>query len=105
MIWKKFLSPIRDHNKEKNLFIGRVIFASVVLFLLLGLVIARLIQLQVFNHELFSEKSQGNRIRIQAVPPIRGLIFDRNGEVIAEKVGALPKAQLQEWISSNVNSE
>ncbi len=92
MIWKKFLSPIKDHNKEKNLFIGRVIFASVVLFLLLGLVIARLIQLQVFNHELFTEKSQGNRIRIQAVPPIRGLIFDRNGEVIAEN---LPAYQLE----------
>ena len=27
----------------------------------------------------------------------------KNGEVVAEKVGALPKAQLQEWISSNVN--
>ena len=92
MIWKKFISPIKDHNKERNLFIGRAIFASVVLFLLLGLVIARLIQLQVFNHELFTERSQGNRIRIQAVPPIRGLIFDRNGEIIAEN---LPAYQLE----------
>ncbi|MBM37638.1 MAG: penicillin-binding protein 2 [Woeseia sp.] len=92
MIWKKFLSPIKDHNKERNLFIGRVILVSVVLFFLLGLVVARLVQLQVFNHELFAEKSQGNRIRIQAVPPIRGLIFDRNGEVIAEN---LPAYQLE----------
>ncbi len=92
MIWKKFLSPIKDHNKERNLFIGRAIFVSAFLFFLLGLVVARLIQLQVFNHELFAEKSQGNRIRIQAVPPIRGLIFDRNGEVIAEN---LPAYQLE----------
>ena len=33
------------------------------------------------------------------------LLLFRNGEVVAEKVGALPKAQLQEWISSNVSSE
>jgi penicillin-binding protein 2 len=70
------------------MFIGRVVLASVVSFVLLGLVIARLIQLQVFDHELFAEKSQGNRVRIQAVPPIRGLIFDRKGRVIAENMPA-----------------
>lgn len=92
MIWKKFLSPIKDHHKERTLFIGRAIIISVLLFFLMGLVVARLIQLQVFNHELFAEKSQGNRIRIQADPPIRGLIFDRNGEVVAEN---LPAYQLE----------
>ena len=33
------------------------------------------------------------------------LLLFRNGEVVAEKVGALPKAQLQEWINSNISSE
>tara|TARA_R110002096_G_scaffold101547_2_gene224540 strand:- start:12502 stop:14352 length:1851 start_codon:yes stop_codon:yes gene_type:complete len=74
------------------LFIGRAILASVISIVLLGLVIARLVQLQVFDHELFAEKSQGNRIRIEAVPPIRGLIFDRKGRVIAEN---LPAYQLE----------
>ena len=49
-------------------------------------------QLQVVDHELFAEKSQGNRVRIEPVPPIRGLIFDRNGNVIAEN---LPAYQLE----------
>jgi len=74
------------------LFIGRAILSSIVSVLLLGLVIARLVQLQVYDHELFAEKSQGNRIRIEAVPPIRGLIFDRKGRVIAEN---LPAYQLE----------
>ncbi len=74
------------------MFIGRAILASVISIVLLGLVIARLVQLQVFDHELFAEKSQGNRIRIEAVPPIRGLIFDRKGRVIAEN---LPAYQLE----------
>lgn len=88
----KLLSPIKDHYSERRLFIGRAIIASVVSVMLLGLVVARLVQLQVFNHELFAEKSQGNRVRIEPVPPIRGLVFDRKGRVIAEN---LPAYQLE----------
>lgn len=86
------LLPIKDHQSERLLFLGRVIFTSVVAVILLGLVVARLVQLQVFDHELFAEKSQGNRVRIEAVPPIRGLVFDRKGRVIAEN---LPAYQLE----------
>lgn len=86
------LSPIKDHYSERRLFIGRAIIASVVSVMLLGLVVARLVQLQVFNHELFAEKAQGNRVRIEPVPPIRGLVFDRKGRVIAEN---LPAYQLE----------
>jgi penicillin-binding protein 2 len=86
------LLPIKDHRSERRLFIGRAILASVISVILLGVVIARLVQLQVFDHELFAEKSQGNRVRIEAVPPIRGLIFDRKGRVIAEN---LPAYQLE----------
>ena len=86
------LSPIKDHHSERQLFLRRVIFSSVVSVVLLGIVVARLVQLQVVNHEIFAEKSQGNRVRIEAVPPIRGLIFDRKGRVIAEN---LPAYQLE----------
>jgi len=86
------LSPIKDHYSERRLFIGRIILSTVVSILLLGVVIARLVQLQVVDHELFAEKSQGNRVRIEAVPPIRGLIFDRKGRVVAEN---LPAYQLE----------
>ena len=88
----KLLSPIKDHHSERRLFIGRAILSSVVSIVLLGMVIARLVQLQVFDHDLFAEKSQGNRVRIEAVPPIRGLVFDRKGRVIAEN---LPAYQLE----------
>ena len=86
------LSPIKDHHSERRLFLARVVFASVVGFLLLGLVIARLVQLQVFDYEAFAAQSQGNRVRIEPVPPIRGLIFDRKGRVLAEN---LPAYQLE----------
>ena len=84
----RLLSPIKDHHLERRLFIGRVILATAISIVLLGLVIARLVQLQVFDHEQFAEKSQGNRVRIEVVPPIRGLVFDRKGRVLAENLPA-----------------
>jgi penicillin-binding protein 2 len=86
------LSPIKDIHSERRIFIGRIIVSAVVSFLLIGFVIARLVQLQVIDHELFAEKSQGNRVRIEPVPPIRGLILDRKGRVLAEN---LPAYQLE----------
>jgi penicillin-binding protein 2 len=61
------IAPIKDHHSEKRLFISRVILAVVISVLLLGTVVARLVQLQVVDYELFSEKSQGNRVRIEAL--------------------------------------
>ena len=86
------LPPIKDHHSEKRLFVGRVVLSAVIGLLMCGTVVARLIQLQVVDHDLFAEKSQGNRIRIEAMPPIRGLIFDRKGRVLAEN---LPVYQLE----------
>jgi penicillin-binding protein 2 len=86
------LSPIKDHHSERRVFIARVILTSIIGILLLGLVIGRLVQLQVFEYEQFAERSLGNRIRIEAVPPIRGLVFDRQGRVLAEN---LPAYQLE----------
>jgi len=85
-------TPIKDHHGEARLFSARILLSIVIATLLLGSVIARLVQLQIVNHEIFAEKSVGNRVRIEAVPPIRGLIFDRKGRVLAEN---LPTYQLE----------
>ena len=86
------IAPIKDHHSEQRLFVSRVILSSVIGIMLLGTVIARLVQLQVYDYELFAAKSQGNRIRIEALPPTRGLIFDRRGRILAEN---LPAYQLE----------
>ena len=85
-------APIKDHHSEQQMFIARVILSAVIGVILLGIVVVRLVQLQVLDYELFAEQSQGNRIRIEAVPPTRGLIFDRRGTVLAEN---LPAYQLE----------
>ena len=86
------ISPIKDHYFEKRLFVSRIILAAVISVLLLGIVVARLVQLQIRDYDFFAEKSQGNRVRIEALPPTRGLIFDRRGRVLAEN---LPAYQLE----------
>ena len=86
------IAPIKDIYSERRLFIARVVFTSVAGFLLLGLVVARLVQLQIVDYEVFAAQSLGNNYRIEAVPPIRGLVFDRMGRVLAEN---LPAYQLE----------
>ncbi|MFL2538390.1 MAG: penicillin-binding protein 2 [Candidatus Rariloculaceae bacterium] len=77
---------LKDHWKEQKLFLSRLVAAGVVILVLAGVLIWRLFQLQVVDHELFTELSQGNRLRIQPLAPTRGLIYDRNGIILAENL-------------------
>ncbi len=76
-------SRLKDHHAEQRMFARRVVVASLVIFGLVGLLAARLFFLQVIRHDYFSELSQGNRIRIDPIPPPRGLILDRHGVPLA----------------------
>ena len=62
-----FTAPIKDHHSERQLFVSRVILSAVIGLMLLGIVVGRLVQLQILQYEQFAEQSQGNRIRIKAV--------------------------------------
>jgi penicillin-binding protein 2 len=88
----RLLQAIKDHHREKRLFAGRLLIASIACAFLVGLVVARLVQLQIVDYEHFAERSKGNRVRIEPLPPNRGLIFDRKGRVLAEN---LPAYQLE----------
>ena len=83
---------IKDHWGEQRLCVGRILFALVGLIMLMGLVGARLFWLQIIKHSYYAELSQGNRVRTDPLPPDRGVIYDRNGTVIAEN---LPAYQLE----------
>jgi len=83
---------LKDHWAEQQLFLRRVIAAAIFIVGLSMIVLTRLGQLQIKEYEYFSAQSQGNRIRVQPLPPTRGLIYDRNGAVLAEN---LPSYQLE----------
>ncbi|WP_341937658.1 penicillin-binding protein 2 [Marinimicrobium sp. C2-29] len=74
----------KDHHRESRIFLSRVIITSVIMALLVALVVARYYSLQVVHHEDYATRSDRNRVHVQPVPPTRGLIYDRNGELLAD---------------------
>ncbi|HHL45522.1 MAG TPA: penicillin-binding protein 2 [Gammaproteobacteria bacterium] len=72
--------------RDTHIFTVRAVTALVFVLLLTLALVARLVYLQVLSHEHFTTLSQKNRVTIYPVPPIRGLIYDRNGVILAENI-------------------
>jgi penicillin-binding protein 2 len=83
---------LKDHLFETRLVMHRAIFLLVFGGILLLVLLTRLLYLQVISHEHFTTLSEDNRVKLQPIPPNRGLIFDRNGIVLAEN---LPSYRLE----------
>ena len=79
---------VKDLFGEQRTFQVRVVIAALAAALLLGLVGARLFWLQVVMHDYYADLSQGNRVRIDPLPPDRGIIYDRQGRVLAQNTPA-----------------
>lgn len=75
---------IRDHSAEANLFSRRAVVSVGVVFCLMMVIIGNLYVLQVTKYEDYQTRSNGNRIKVLPIAPNRGLIYDRNGEILAE---------------------
>ena len=75
---------IKNLHAEKHLFFGRVLFAVSVCAVLSMVLTVRLFQLQVIQREYFSTRSDENRMRLTVIPPVRGLIYDRSGALLAQ---------------------
>ena len=91
---------LRDHWHEQRVFNRRLLTAAGIVVLAVAILAARLFFLQVVNYEYFRELSHGNRVRIEAVPPTRGLIFDRNGVLLAENLPAYQLELVPEQVSN-----
>jgi penicillin-binding protein 2 len=94
----KNIYAIKDHFKESRLYFRRAIFATVVVSLLFLVMIARLIILQVYQHDLYKTLSLNNQVRLVPIVPKRGLIFDRNGILLAENQPAFSLAIMPECV-------
>lgn len=75
---------LKDRDEESSLFANRVlVLFMLALLMILGLML-RMVQLQVWDFDTHAARSDQNRIQVQPLAPPRGLIYDRNGVLIAE---------------------
>jgi len=80
------VSTIKDHIRESQLINQRVITLLVIVVILLSVLIAKFAYLQIFNSQYYTTQSENNRLSILPITPIRGLIYDRNGIVMAQNL-------------------
>jgi penicillin-binding protein 2 len=75
---------IRNEWLERHQFATRIIIVAIIGLTLLLAVASRLFYLQIINHSYYATLAEGNRLRTEQVTPPRGLIYDRNGVLLAE---------------------
>jgi len=77
---------LKDHSGESRIYFVRAALGFGLLLLLTLFLVARLFYLQIIQHDLFTTLSDKNRIQVQSLSPIRGLVYDRHGDLIADNV-------------------
>ena len=77
---------ISDPSRESVVFSVRAACASLIVAVLTIALVARLVHLQVLEHKHFTTLSEDNRVKVVPIAPTRGLIFDRNGEILAQNL-------------------
>ena len=75
---------LKDPYLESRIYNARTILVAVLVTLLVTLLLARFFSLQITEYEVYRTESDRNRVQLQPLPPKRGLIFDRNGILLAE---------------------
>jgi penicillin-binding protein 2 len=73
-----------DPARERRIFTGRLLIAGLAAIVLTSIVLYRYFDLQVTRHQDFATHSDNNRVHVRPAAPSRGLIYDRNGELLAD---------------------
>ena len=82
------IAELRNVQADEADFRLRVLVMGAVVLLAFGLVLARLVYLQVVRHEDLAAQAESNRTAVVPIVPSRGLILDRNGVVLASNYAA-----------------
>jgi len=79
MIWRSKINPIEAEIYQKRL-------KKITLFvvIIVGILFVRLWFLQIISGAQYRKKSESNRIDLRDILPVRGMIFDRNDELLVD---------------------
>ncbi len=82
------MTELRNVEADLARFRLRVLVISIVVFVCFGLLVSRLVVLQVLRHDDLKAQAENNRTAVVPVVPNRGMILDRNGIVLATNYSA-----------------
>ncbi|ANP77296.1 MULTISPECIES: penicillin-binding protein 2 [Vibrio] len=77
-------SQIRDYKAEARLFTNRAFVAFAGIIVMISMLVVNLYNIQVNQYQDYKTRSNDNRIKVVPIAPNRGLIYDRNGVLLAE---------------------
>lgn len=91
---------LKNLQQEYELFTQRFVVLSILVVLGAFLLLFRLIQLQVFQHNTYTTLSDQNQLALVPIEPSRGLIYDRNGILLADNTTAYSLELIPERIKN-----
>ncbi len=77
------MQELKNLERELDRFRLRVFAAAAFVLIGFGLLLSRLVVLQILRHDELSTRAENNRIAVVPIVPNRGRIVDRNGIVLA----------------------
>ncbi|NKI18976.1 penicillin-binding protein 2 [Spongiibacter sp. KMU-166] len=91
---------LKNTPRERSIYKRRMFVSVLVVMLLTGVLVTRYAQLQILDFEIYITQSDRNRIQLMPIAPKRGLIFDRNGVLLAENIPSYTLTVVRERMPS-----
>jgi penicillin-binding protein 2 len=83
---KKKKDFVKNHHTEELTYSKRMIVLLLCTVLIAIIILARLYSLQVIHHSEYYTRARNNLLTVIPIAPRRGLIYDRNGVLLAKNV-------------------
>ncbi|HRE32870.1 MAG TPA: penicillin-binding protein 2, partial [Candidatus Berkiella sp.] len=90
---------LQPRFQEKRLYTRRAIVGIGIIGLMILVLLSRIAYLQITDHQKYAMLSERNQLRLVPIAPTRGLIFDRNGKLLARNVPAFHLAIIPEQVT------
>ena len=91
---------LKNTYRERSIYKRRMLVCVVMLALMTGVLAYRYTLLQIVDYDIYKTQSDRNRIQLMPIAPKRGLIFDRNGVLLAENIPSYTLTVVRERVGS-----
>jgi penicillin-binding protein 2 len=91
---------IKDNLVENRMFLNRIAAAFITVLLLTSGLVIRLVYLQIVGHEHYATLAKENSIKIEPLVPTRGIIYDKQGKILAENMPSYSLELIPEQIQN-----